>query len=747
MSAKTVPVDDLVIFKAETQESPEKRFAEPWKVLVIDDDEQVHKVTSLVLSDIKILERPLNFLHAYSAVEAKNVLEEETEIAVILLDVVMENNDSGLELARIIRTELKLDVPRIIIRTGQPGYAPELEIIQTYDINDYRMKSELTRTRLITALTTAIRSYQQVYKVKKGEEGMRQIIEATNSIFKAQDHQQYSVEVIRHCAAILGIDNPGGMLLNKMQPPGNKVARTTTQVSAATGHYGRNQNLMADELTDGETRKLIRSCLEERRSIFDDSQLLLYINSEENKQSCLLLDLQAPMDEVAKSLMEVFSVSIGIGFKNIRLITQLNQYAYFDHLSSLPNRTRFILDISRIGMNLADSVVAVLDVDSFASINNALGHKSGDLLIQAISDRLVNSLPSKLVIARIGGDTFGIMGPDDLMHPDLLLKPFKRPFVIKNTPFPISATVGLARLNGKQLEGLEILKNADMAMKLAKKSQGSSWLYYSSEMADLAESRLEITRNLHPALAKDEFVIFFQPQVSIGEQKLTGVECLVRWIKEDGTLVPPDQFIPIAESTGLILDIGKQIFHKACRHAKNWMEKGMLDFKIAVNVSVKQFLDPDFIDGLQQMLSDEDISAEHFELEITESTLMNEVESVITLMEELKEIGFAISVDDFGTGYSSLSYLLRLPIQRLKVDRSFIMNLETDEKSRTITELILSMGKNLGLLTIAEGIETKGQLNFISELGCNDAQGFFYSKPLKVEDFEKWYSDFKSKKI
>jgi diguanylate cyclase (GGDEF)-like protein len=743
LSTNAAPTDDLVVFRSEGDDRKGINNGEPWKVLVVDDDEQVHKVTSLALSDIKILNCPLTFIHAYSAAEARQILETEEEIAVILLDVVMEKDDSGLELARIIRTEMGLEAPRIILRTGQPGYAPELEVIQNYDINDYRMKSELTRTRLITALTTAIRSYQQVHTIQRGERGMRQIIDATNAIFNSPDYESYCRDVLHHSSSLLGLSGASGILMMEMRAVGTGGNRKNLYVNGASGDYAGYADFSLEEIPDTSVSEMISRTIQSRESLYDNGRLCLYIDSNEGRSGCLYMDIPQMPDELVRGLLDVYAVSIGIGFKNISLISQLNQYAYFDQLCRLPNRTRFLLDINALETGGEPYFVAVLDIDNFSAINNALGHKNGDLLIQAIADRLANSLPADYSLARIGGDTFGILGPEAGMHPSQLVGPFERPFVIKNTPFPISATIGLARLEGRRFEGVEVLKNADMAMKIAKSSQSGPYQYYSEEMAHSAERRLEITRDLHPALSRDEFVVFYQPQIDIQNNRLSGVESLVRWVKEDGSIVPPGDFIPVAESTGLIIDIGKQIFRKSCRQAAEWKHQGILDFKVAINVSVRQFMDADFISGLKQILREEEISAEHIELEITESTLMSEVESVIPLLEELTNMGFAISIDDFGTGYSSLAYLLRLPIQRLKVDRSFVMNLEDDERARTISELIVTMANNLGLLTIAEGIETPGQLDFIRKLGCRDAQGYFYSKPLPVDQFDEWLIQFK----
>lgn len=742
MSAKRVAADDLLIFQTEPETAEPQQHSSPWKILIVDDDDQVHKVTTLALTDIQILGSPLSFLHAFSAQEAVSVLEADDDIAVILLDVVMERDDSGLELARIIREEMKLSTTRIILRTGQPGYAPELEVIQNYDINDYRMKSELTRTRLITALTTAIRSYHQLKAVQQGEYGMRQIIEATNAVFNHAEHAEYCREVLVHIARLLKASNPDALLAMEDTDSRGPGARHNVIVNGALGRLANFIDLSIEEIGEVNISQRANRCIEEERSSYTAGSMCLFIGSNQQRKGCVYIEIEQQPNHVIQHLLEVFSVSIGVGFKNISLINQLNQFAYYDQLSRLPNRTRFLHEIQNMENDGEAYQVGVLDVDNFSSINNALGHKNGDLLIQAISDRLANSLPSVYSIARIGGDTFGILGPEQHMHPSMLLGPFERPFVIKNTPLPIRATLGLAKVDNDPISRSDVLKRADMAMKIAKGIQNGSHAYYSDEMASSAEARLAITRDLHPAISRDEFVIYYQPQVNIHSKKISGVESLVRWKRQDGTMVSPDHFIPVAESTGLIIEIGKQIFRKACQQAVRWKASGMLNFVIAINVSVRQFMDPDFIASFKQILREEEISADHFELEITESVLMSDVESVIGLLTELNKMGFSLSIDDFGTGYSSLNYLLRLPIQRLKVDRSFVTNLEQDERARSISELIVSLANGLGLATIAEGIETSGQLDFMQNLGCMEIQGYFFSPPLPAEEFDAWFNNF-----
>ncbi len=357
-----------------------------WRLLVIDDEPDVHRATTFALSGVQILGRSLEFLHAYSAAEATQLLRTEANIAIVLLDVVMEREDAGLALVKTIRQDLKLRELRIILRTGQPGYAPEIETIHDFDINDYKTKSELTRTKLYATVTAALRAYQQ--------------------------------------------------------------------------------------------------------------------------------------------------------------IRELDDLAFYDRLSRLPNRNKFIdLSDERLQSgHFQDDAIAILDIDDFSEINDALGHQQGDRLLQSVAERLKQRLGSDVVLARIGSDTFGLMGPIAVMEPQKVLGLFREPFSVLDDSMVVTATMGFTQFLGAGITGRDALKDANIALKRAKKNRRGSYVMYSSEMGTDIRERVRLLQNLRSAVETERLFVVYQPQVNLKTGAVVGVEALIRWRTEDGTFVPPDRF-------------------------------------------------------------------------------------------------------------------------------------------------------------------------------------------------------------
>ena len=365
-----------------------------WRLMVIDDEPDVHRATTFALAGVKILGRSLEFLHAYSASEAAQMLRTEQEVAVVLLDVVMEREDAGLALVKTIRQDLHLTELRIILRTGQPGYAPEIETIHDFDINDYKTKSELTRTKLYATVTAAVRAYEQIRK--------------------------------------------------------------------------------------------------------------------------------------------------------------LDQLAFYDRLCSLPNRNKFIdLSDQRLTSgSFPSDAIAILDIDDFSEINDALGHQQGDRLLQAVAERLKFELGSEVVVARLGGDTFGLMGDISRLDPLTVLDLFRAPFKVHDDSMVVTATMGLTQFLSKDIAGRDALKDANIALKLAKKSRRGSFVMFSTQMGADIRERVRLLQALRHAVESERLFVVYQPQVNLVSGKLVGVEALIRWRNEDGTFVPPDRFTYLPNTAG-----------------------------------------------------------------------------------------------------------------------------------------------------------------------------------------------------
>lgn len=424
---------------------------------------------------------------------------------------------------------------------------------------------------------------------------------------------------------------------------------------------------------------------------------------------------------------------------------KIRRLANFDHLTGLPNRTQLdsrikdLLSFSK--RNNSHFAVMFLDLDRFKEINDSLGHTIGDTLLIESSRRLTSLLREEDTIARLGGDEFIILLPNTKMEgatqvAQKLLDTFNTPFHIENNELSISASIGIALYPDDGISFEILYKNADTAMYRAKHSGRDSYSFFTDEMQRYSIRNLELGNALRHALNRNELHLHYQPQFSAQNGTIIGAEALLRWTHPDFGIVSPAEFIPIAEENGTILSIGEWVLRTAAYQAKTWMDQGFPPIIMAVNLSAVQFRASNLPLLISTILQEVGLPAEYLELELTESVAMYDPQRAINVMNDLNERGIRMSIDDFGTGYSSLNYLKKFNIYKLKIDQSFIRDIDIDPEDKAIVAAIIIMAKSLGLQTIAEGVETIEQLEYLKEQGCGEIQGYYFSKPLPPADFE-----------
>lgn len=426
--------------------------------------------------------------------------------------------------------------------------------------------------------------------------------------------------------------------------------------------------------------------------------------------------------------------------------------AHHDTLTGLPNRNQ-LMERLRGALQQAErngGLVGLLfiDLDRFKVINDTLGHAVGDELLRTVADRLSRASESGELVARSGGDEFVIMinrlrEPADAQraaeHILALMAPTAR---VAGHELAITPSIGIAVYPDHGIDAEELMRNADVAMYYAKSQGRNNCQMFSAKMAELAEESLSLEHALRTAADRDEFILYYQPQIEMATRKLVGVEALIRWNSREFGMVPPGKFIRIAEECGLILQMGDWVLREACRQRAEWNLAGVADFPVAVNVSALQFRQPEFIRRVEEALQIYGIATSQLELELTESIVMHESGATAAALHRLRDMGVALSIDDFGTGYSSLGYLKHLPIQKLKVDGAFVRGIETDRADRAIVEAIVSLGRALDLTLVAEGVEQRSTITVLSKLGCHVAQGYYYCRPLPADEFVTWYKQF-----
>jgi len=423
-----------------------------------------------------------------------------------------------------------------------------------------------------------------------------------------------------------------------------------------------------------------------------------------------------------------------------RTAESLRLFANYDPVTGLPNRRQFVRLVNqRVGMTAAgdgQKALLLLDLDGFKLINETLGHVVGDQLLQAVATRLGECLRTKDTIARLGADEFAVL-LDNLGPPDAsarlaerILHALAPPFVLAGHEIFVTASIGIAMISGDSGDAGSLIKNADTAMSRAKERGKNSFEIYSPGMNARAYERLVLESRLHKALARNEIVVYYQPQVHLATRSIVGVEALARWQDPQSGLIMPDKFIPLAEETGLIVQIGEAVLRQACQQLKHWHQAGYTSLTVSVNLSVKQLKQPRLAERIAEVLAKTGVPPGSLELELTETSVMQDAEAALRMLGELKRMGVRLSIDDFGTGYSSLVYLKRFPIDTLKVDRAFTQDMITSADAQAIIAAILAMAEALKLQVIAEGVETEAQITLLQERGCSHGQGYFFSKPV-----------------
>jgi len=436
----------------------------------------------------------------------------------------------------------------------------------------------------------------------------------------------------------------------------------------------------------------------------------------------------------------------------------IEHLAFFDPLTGLPNRAYLTQHLERyLGQTRRDQdsgAVLCVDLDGFKRVNDSLGHRVGDELLLQAKGRLMRCVASLFepnvaeqfgLVARLGGDEFALLVPSisNTDSPESVaaevVRAMASPFFCEEQEIFLSASVGIARFSSAEANAETLLRRADAAMYQAKRNGGGRFEEHSETFERLARARLDLENGLRHALARGELELFYQPKVDCRSRALLGVEALLRWRRPATGLVSPLDFIPLSEECGLIVPIGEWVLERACAQARSWLECGRR-LSVAVNLSARQLREPDLLQKIQRTLELTQLPPELLEIEITEGTLMHDVVVVAGILGDLRQLGVRIAIDDFGTGYSSLAYLRSLPVDTLKIDRSFVRDVTTNEDSAAIAAAIIAMSKSLRLRVVAEGVETEEQFKFLEKHHCEEVQGFLISRPLPVADFERWCS-------
>lgn len=726
---------DLISFAHEATPAEPITANEHWRILIVDDEPEVHDATRFALKNQLILGKPLHITSAYSAKEAQVCLEQNGQYACILLDVVMETPDAGLLLVGFIRDTLKEDTSRIILRTGQPGYAPEIDVIEKYDINDYKSKDELTRNHLITTLTSSIRSFQQIKTIKANKTGLAMIIDGAPNLFRERAVGSFAKGVLLQLCSLLQIENNGFLCCHEDSDT------HTIKVLAAFGRYSNLSGQTLSAESHAALNKEILHVLDTKQHLFSTHHVMLYMQSPHSDTLVVRVETSRLLTEVDLHLLKLFSVSISVGFDNARLFEKMEELAYIDSLTKLPNRTGLIYQLTQQIADKPGFTLLLADIDTFQTVNDGLGYRIGDLTLSAMARHLIKMFGPTCLIGRVSADTFCIRLPstDKSFISQKLAElevSLEQSFAIEGYEIPLSLTIGMAVFPQHGSDAATLLQNASIALKYAKKKHRAGYSEFGHEFEQELQQRLHMAAELRHCVERNELFLLYQPQICLKTKRILGAEALVRW-SHQGKTIPPNDFISTAESSGYIVPMGFWILEEACRQQTQWKAEVGHEIMMAVNVSIRQLKDPQFLKRVDLILEKTRIDPSSLEIEITESMMMEDNNALHTILNAIRSRGIHVAMDDFGTGYSSLSYLQQLPIDHLKIDQSFISKITHSDQDSAITAFMISIGALLNLKVIAEGVESYEQQEELVKLGCCEAQGYFYSKPVSQQTFKE----------
>lgn len=708
-----------------------------WKVAIIDDDQGVHDVTKLVLSGITVLGRKLEFISALSGELGAQLLKKNLDCAVVLLDVVMESSDAGLILADRIRNELSMDNVQIILRTGQPGYSPEEEIIARYEINDYKTKSELTRDKLFTSIATAVRSFSHLVALEESKKGLKNVIEASASLMKVRSVDDFASGVLQQINTLFNL-SAQGMFCASQSPlngPSDLVDTLNNRyfVVATSPYFNDFYGEDLQQLSKSIEIDIAQDTLRDKKNLIHENLCSLYLSTPSGWEGVIVINSPLNLTEIDEDLLKLFCLNVSLGLENAKFFTHLNNAAFYDTVTGLYNRCGLIENVSKTLASAKSSMALfIVDIDYFHEIIESLGFEFGNMVLNALTSSLKRDFLSDGIIARLHSDVFALLLPDTDWHYRDITKECSKPFMIEGNSLRLGVTVGeaICDLSTEEFDIELMLRHAEIALKVAKEHQRGVGQVFESKFEDDKCAHLDILADLRNGIAKEELYLVLQPKVSMIKGNIVGYEALIRWLHPTKGKIYPNAFIPVAEQSGLYFDIDMYVFRKAIELIEN---NPQITKPISVNVSANSLHHNDFISELEKIISETNCDISQIEIEITENALIRS-DMAIQHLRELKELGFIICLDDFGAGYSSLSYLLKLPLDVIKIDRSFVTHIEKGSKALIVLEGMLQICHNLSMRVVVEGVETQEQVDILIALNADIAQGFFYFKPMPIDE-------------
>jgi diguanylate cyclase (GGDEF)-like protein/PAS domain S-box-containing protein len=704
------------------QETKDRRA----RILIADDDAQIREVLHELLGD------DYDCAEVSSAEEALSLLPRES-FDLVLSDIMM----GGITGLQMVPQVLKLSPDTVVIMiSGEQNIESAIEALRAGAFDYITKPFDL---RHVEAAVKRALEHQELRRSKRYYENfLEEIVRQRTAELNKANHT-LSVLIKASPLAIFVLDTEGRVTL--WNPAAEEMfGWSESEVIAQpfplvpeerreTFRASFEGALSGKTVTDYQTRRLRKDGTQIDVSVW---MAALFDNGEIGGIMAIVADITERKQAEAR----------------------INYLAYHDTMTGLPNRVAFEEKLAEAvtraeeeaasassGNGRESLAVMFLSLDRFKKFNDTLGHMVGDQLLKSVAERLSPAINKEDTIARFGSDEFSFLltGISEATGATSVARRLQAildaPFMVEGHELYVTSSIGIGLYPEDGRDPQELLKSAGAALYRAKQAGGSNYQFYTADMSERALQKLALENQLRWALERKEFRVHYQPQVSINTGEVTGMEALVRWQHPEHGLISPAEFIPLAEDTGLIAPLGEWVLRTACAQTREWQRSGFEHLHVAVNLSPRQFQQPDLVTMIERLLKETGLNAESLELEVTESSVMKNAETAISTLSELKAMGIKISVDDFGSGYSSLSYLKSLPIDVLKIDQSFVRDMTADPKDAAIVMAIIQLAHSLQLKVIAEGVETEEQLHFLRLLRCDEMQGYLFCRPLPAADF------------
>ena len=727
-------------FFAPEKPKSDRGSAPPWKVLVVDDDPDVHAVTKVAVHNHQFESRRLQLLHAMSVKEAQTVLRAHDDVAVALIDVVMETETAGLDLVSWIRKDLGNRFTRLILRTGQPGYAPQTELISDFELDGYTEKSELSRTRLITTIVTALRGYKLVRSLEEN----RQNLAGLNNLFAFAVEQntvgEFARTILVKLGALLGGPLEGLFVGYEERSSGHDLDHTHMTVLAATGSFSGQTSRTINEVSDKVAGDLLAECLSYRQICGGPEGAAWPLVSHNAVLGALYLDrpLAELVDLIGPEEVQLFLTNTSLAFHKAILHAHVHRLAYIDELTGLATFAAFSEEFANYNAEGRSMTLVYTDIQRFGYVLDGLADESTNQILKKTAKRLTDAFPDALSIARKEKDEFVLLldsasGPCPADIASLIEAAFQRPVIFGDNQIHLHLRMGIVNTadNGHSLDHL--VRYANIALNTVRRRGGGTYSVFTPEMQEEATERVRLAALLSDPEHKTEFLMYYQPIVTALDERLASLEGLLRFRIRGGDFMDTSKMVRAAEASGIILDIGAWVLRTAFSQMAQ-LDKRFANVSLNVNLSPIQVKSGRFHTDLRKALEVSGLAPQKVVFEVTEGVFVNNDPETLASLQSLRDQGSKVVIDDFGTGYSSLSYLRKLPVDGIKIDRSFIVNMDRDTDARAVVKAIVAVAHALDLDVTAEGVETESQHAILRDLGCSYLQGYLFSRPVRADD-------------